>query len=934
MVNQSFAARRLARFRPFWPILLLAAAPTSAGDTPRYEAAPDWANRAQSLPTVADEQGIVLFDRAYRIENGELWSYTDLALKITSPEMLSQGGTVSIQWQPDDGDAIVHRLEIVRDGQVIDALGDQRFEILRREQGLERLSLDGQLTATHQVQGLRVGDTLRFSSSTIERDPVLDGHVQLIGPLIAKPANLGGGAVRVSWPADQRVTWKLAGVAGSPQPVRDGRFLTLTVDQPVAKLPEAPDALPMRLRPVALFEATTFRDWGEVSALGARLFAPTGLIADGSDLARRTDAIAAASDDPATRAAGALRLVQDDVRYLFNGLSGGNYRPQTPAETWERRYGDCKAKTLLLLAMLDRMGIEGEAVLVNSALADAVANRVPSFAAFDHVLVRAQVGGRTAWLDGTRLGTRLPDLFDAPPFRIGLPLRAAGTELLSIPMVPLARPLQDMALDYDVSAGLAFPALFTVRMTLREDEALQMRSALSAVTAEQAHELLDARVLQTVPDGAVTERAWHYDEAAGALVIEAKGLKTMSWTGEGGERAYDLTSVTDWLTLDQKRFGQWADAPVSTGTPSFYREAQAIRLPASGQGFTVEGQAAIEATLGGYATTRTLRRDGDRVEFVESQRTAAWEVPAAELPAEREQLARATSEPLQLVAPVDYPSGWQEIRRARETGALKPLIAAYDQLVADDPKEAEWYVNRARFYEGVLDRPRAIADLTKAIEFRPDADTYNWRGWLRHDSDPAKAATDYEAALALDPSHGNALWNLFDLALVRRDYAGAQAVVDRARRSGLEAAGVTRMRAELAAEQGRAEEGLAQLSELYARKPATPDGLNDLCWFKARYRVELPSALKDCTRAIELGSQPAQYLDSRALVYLQMDRPREALADLDAVLAIAPDQAASTLLRGIARKRLGSAGADDDLAMAAEVSPVLTKRYVRYGMKP
>lgn len=46
-------------------------------------------------------------------------------------------------------------------------------------------------------------------------------------------------------------------------------------------------------------------------------------------------------------------------------MAGGNYVPQMPAFTWEKRYGDCKAKALLLLAMLRALDIEAEPVLAS-----------------------------------------------------------------------------------------------------------------------------------------------------------------------------------------------------------------------------------------------------------------------------------------------------------------------------------------------------------------------------------------------------------------------------------------------------------------------------------------------------------------------------------------------------------------------------------------
>lgn len=106
--------------------------------------------------------------------------------------------------------------------------------------------------------------------------------------------------------------------------------------------------------------------------------------------------------------------MQDKISYLANGMAGGNYLPQSPQETWDYRYGDCKAKTYLLLAMLRDLGIDGEAALVRSNGGDAVAELLPMASSFDHVIVRARIAGRNYWLDGTSAGTRLANVDEVP----------------------------------------------------------------------------------------------------------------------------------------------------------------------------------------------------------------------------------------------------------------------------------------------------------------------------------------------------------------------------------------------------------------------------------------------------------------------------------------------------------------------------------------
>ena len=921
--------------------LLALPAVARAGDTPRYEPAPAWI-AAAALPTVADDTGFVLLDRQFKLEGGELWSYTDTAFRIASPELLTQLGTLSLTWQPDHGDAIIHRLEIVRNGRTIDALADgPRFEVLRREAGLERMAIDGQLTATRQVGGLRVGDIVRLVASTTQRDDVLDGRTDLIAPLVTEPLKLGGGTVRVVWPKGDAVRWKVSGPGPAPQPVVAGGFATLTIAQPRPKLPDAPAALPARLQPVALVEASTFADWAEVSALGARLFRPTGLIADGSDLAGRTDAIAAASADPAVRAAAALRLVQDEVRYLFNGLDGGNYRPQTPTKTWEVRYGDCKAKTLLLLAMLDRLGITGEAAFVNTDATDAVTNRLPSFAAFNHVIVRADLPGadgtaRAVWLDGTRTGDRLADLGTAPPFGVALPARASGGALIPIAFAPPAQPAVEVALDVDSRAGTGLPAPYTLTLTLRDQTAGQIRAARSAMTDDQMRELIDGVVTGFVPNANIAARDWTVDDETGALVINAQGLTTLGWGGEGGRRFHELKSLAADLSLDAERSGEWADAPVLLTQTGHSVWDERYRLPPGR--FELEGTRSLDEVAGGVRLVRRLALDDGTVTFRESVRPEVAELAADALPAARAQVARAQAGDLRIVPVGDQPTYLQEVRAARASGALARLAAVYDQVIAhapdDDDQRREAYMDRARFHAGTFDFRPAVADIDGALAIKPDAELWNWRAALVAPDDPRRAAKDYEAALALAPSDAQAHAGLVRLRLDAGDVGAARAAIARAEASGVEPDDVASLTADLLARDGKAADGLAVLAAAIGRKGVTPDSLNALCWYKAQNKLDLPSALKNCTRAIELSEEPAGVLDSRALVFAQMGRWDEALEDLDAALAQQPDLAPSLYLRGVVRTRLGAPGAADDLEAARTMRPGIAKDYARYGVAP
>ena len=426
-------------------VFLCCAGVAQAGDKPLYQAAPAWVTPAPE-PDAAKltdaDPAIVLLDQQQRLSDGQVWAYLDQATRIVSPQMMMEVGTVKLPWQPDDGDLIIHKAEIIRGAEHIDLIAKgQRFEVLRREEQLEQWQLSGTLTATLTVEGLRVGDVLRMAYSTTSRDKALQGNVQTVMPLIAAPMRVGFARARLSWPVGTALKWKTYAEGVTPKVTQQGGFNQVEIALPLPKPAELPADAPARFQRLPILEATSFADWQAVSKVMAPLYRTDGLIAPGSPLAAEVAKIVAKSPDPRVRAALALRLVQDQVRYLYVGMDGGNYIPQAPAETWSRRYGDCKAKTLLLLAMLRALDIEAEAVTVHSAMGDLVPQRLPSAGAFDHVIVRATVNGETLWLDGTSAGTRLADLGDTPAFRNVLPLRAGGAGLMPLVMHAAARPM-------------------------------------------------------------------------------------------------------------------------------------------------------------------------------------------------------------------------------------------------------------------------------------------------------------------------------------------------------------------------------------------------------------------------------------------------------------------------------------------------------------
>ncbi|HVJ00536.1 MAG TPA: DUF3857 domain-containing transglutaminase family protein, partial [Sphingomonas sp.] len=508
-----------------------------AGDKPLYVPVPAWVKPAPPLDasklTDADPIMLVL-DQQRRFENGQEWGYIDMAMRIASPQLLTQAGTVPLPWDPAKGDLMIHQVEIIRGTERIDALkGGKQFQVIQRERQLERAWLNGQLTATLPVEGLRVGDVLRVVFSITSKDPALQGHVQAASPLMADPMRMQFGRIRMLWPKAMKLRWlahtKVPDI--QPVPLADG-FQELSIQLPVAKPAESPDDAPLRFRALPLFEASDYADWSQLSREMVQLYGTQGTIAAGGPIAAEVARIAAATSDPRQRAAMALQAVQDKVRYLFKGMENGNYVPQTPADTWSLRYGDCKAKTLLLVAMLRELGIEAEPVLVNSELGDLTPKRLPMPGAFDHVIARAVIGGESLWLDGTGGGSRIEDLGDVPPFRWALPLRAGGADLIEMPMRANARPMTDAEIELDGRAGVLFPMPYTARITLRGAAAEMLRVTAGQSDKKELDKRIDNILEGFLDESETVARSFKYDEATASAVLTASGVTYPDWEKE------------------------------------------------------------------------------------------------------------------------------------------------------------------------------------------------------------------------------------------------------------------------------------------------------------------------------------------------------------------------------------------------------------------
>jgi tetratricopeptide (TPR) repeat protein len=919
-------------------VIILAPAPALAGDEVLRGAVPAWVEEAElDVNGAKRAPSELLADWQHRIENGVVHSYADRAIRIDNPQTLMDENILSLSWLPDKGDLTMHRLEIHRDGQVIDLLaGDPEFEIIRRELGLEARLIDGELTATLPIPGLKVGDILRTTYTTSIDDQALGEEVQVLQYLGSKPWRVGQGRAVVSWPQDEQMFWAVEELAGLREPeLRDG-YKYLTVQLPLAEPREVPADAPSRYARPTVLRVGSFADWNELSSVMAPHFYSAAEVAQDSDIARQASAIMDLVSDPLERTERAVRLVQDEVSYLLNGLDGGNYLPQRAEDTWEKRYGDCKAKSVLLLALLQRMGIDAEPVLVLSRGGDALPYLLPVPGDFDHVIVRARIGGMDYWLDGTSTGTRLANIGNVPPFYHALPLRAEGAALM--PMAQRDRAVPDMRLSgtVDHSAGVDFPQLFAVTMEMTGPQSAYARTMADLDNPDTLREMAATFAAASgMQGGVISSLEVTYDEPSATGRVILKGVSASSFRWEDGRVVMPVEeNAPDQIFNPDRARPDWRNIPVATPGPFFMQFEQALTLPQDGRGFSLDGASQLEAAYANTTVTASAALDG-RMLHVESEvRQALGEIAPADIAEAKRAARRFVADAIELVAPEQVTWRW-ELSEDELRAKARPILAAYDQAIAFAPEDNfAPLMQKALFLQSVYDYAGALAAYDRLVEVEPSAEIFFQRSGVQLAlGRRAAAIADLQAAYEIDPSNSTGFALAREMAYAG-DIAPAMEMLETLPITDDERIDYADTWATVAALRGDTDSALSRLEEEVAHRPENPFVLNAECWFRGLFNVAPEDAVTGCTRAVERAEDPTFALDSRAMVQFRLGKYDEAITDLDTVLSLAPSVAPSRYLRGVVRLKKGDEAGKADIAAALRMEPQLAEFYGRHGVGP
>ena len=409
-----------------------------------------WPEEPAELPGDCADNGLlrVLYDAQISLLQPGSAYHVRSVQRILSRAGAERAAHIVVEYDPAYDRAEVHAIRVWRGDNHTEHARLETFQILRRETQLERLALNGRLSATLLIPDLRVDDRLEIAVTVFSNNRVLEGRHSgwMIFNGIAPNMETRYRLIR---PLDRQLHFKAFN--GAPQAVVETGSDTEEYRWFIKAQPRVPleELSPTWTIKNPCYEATEFAHWSEI----ARLFEPhyRGSVLP-EEIRAELDRITAHHSGKADQALEWLRFVQRELRYFALSLGEGALVPRPIDEIWTKRFGDCKDAARLYLAGARRLGIDACAALVSSTHGLSLDDFLPAAHVFDHVIVRLRLENATYWLDPTMQqqgGGSLAQIA-FPHAGWALPLSIETTNLESL---PAAQPVQHIRCEDTIQFG-------------------------------------------------------------------------------------------------------------------------------------------------------------------------------------------------------------------------------------------------------------------------------------------------------------------------------------------------------------------------------------------------------------------------------------------------------------------------------------------------
>jgi transglutaminase-like putative cysteine protease len=604
----------------------------------------------------------LLADTQVLASNQQYVAYRRLVINAINASGVNAVANIQIRFDPSYQTLQLHAINIVRNGHIIPKLASARIQVLQRESALEAQIYDGTKTVNIFLDDVREGDTVDYSYSTSGRNPVFKGQ-DFGAVLLQYPVPVARIYSRLLVPGGKRINFAERNTSIQPTVHQRNGLLDYVWDVANPPALKLESGTPFWYMPYAEVTWSEFADWQAVAGWAQPLYQVPETLSP--ELQAQVDRIAKIEKTPAGRMLAALRLVQGEVRYLGVEIGQNSHAPNPPALVYARRFGDCKDKTLLLLTLLQHLGIDAHAALVNTALQRGLADVQPSPGAFDHVLVQARIDRRAWWIDPTRYPQKagLGELYQ-PDYGLALIVDSQTEGLTAMPRADAGSSARQENVVFDAHAGFDKPVRYTLKTTT------------TGVYAEAARARLASTNIADVEKSFLNFRATYYPHIKLAAPLQIKDDETENQFATN--ESYTIPEMVQPSSDGKQRVAEFLlpdisqvlheppetvrKSPLRLIYPHDVSQRTEVLLPAS---WPLKPQSTVIDDPAFHFEQSTIF-DGSRLVIIDRYRALTDEVPAEDMPRYVGNLARAR-------AVVGYQLVWSN--QASTGKATTPTVA-------------------------------------------------------------------------------------------------------------------------------------------------------------------------------------------------------------------------------------------------------------------
>jgi tetratricopeptide (TPR) repeat protein len=352
-----------------------------------------------------------------------------LVYRVVTQEGVEDWSSVAASWEPWHQERPTIRARVITPDGAVHALDPKTIEEAAAREGEPDIFTDRRLLRA-PLPAVAAGAVVEEEIAVHETAPIFDRGV-VHRSYFGKDVPVEKTRLVIEAPASQSLQYlvRLLPSVAPQKTESDGRFRLVFESGPMAPIKTVEPLMPGDVPRWPHVAFSTGRTWQDVATRYAAVVDGQIRSADMRDLMNGVGVADKARQEIA--AALAARLHRE-VRYTGVEFGEASLVPRTPAETLKRKYGDCKDKAALLVAMLRAAGIPAYMALLKTAPAEDAETELPGLGDFDHAVVFLP-GTPNLWIDPTDEFARVGSLPPGDQGRLALVVSPETTMLVRTP---------------------------------------------------------------------------------------------------------------------------------------------------------------------------------------------------------------------------------------------------------------------------------------------------------------------------------------------------------------------------------------------------------------------------------------------------------------------------------------------------------------------